>query len=131
TAYRHWSAAGPFSGRPRSPDPLLGSAAIAWYDGPYHKPESTCPSSRCHSGGGTRYLLPEDPNGPVAVRSLGPVGRRLRLDRRKRSGVPHLWVEGSVAEKPDASEPRWEWRHPTRRRIAPRRSGNAGTCEVP
>src|SRR5436309_13179993 len=69
--------------------------------------------------------------GPAATRWSDPAGRRLRLDHRKRSDVLRLRVEGSVAEKPNANEPRWGWRHPTRQRIAPRRSGNARTCEVP
>src|SRR5882762_6636136 len=73
--YRRWSAADLPSGRPRSPDPLPGSAAIARGDGPYRKPESRRSSSRCHSSGDARCHPPEDPSGPAAARSPDPAGR--------------------------------------------------------
>src|SRR6266704_2569942 len=126
--YRRWSVAGLFLGKPRSPDPLPGSAAAARGDAPYRRPESRRPSSRCQSGGDVRHRPPEDPNGPAAARSPDPAGRRLRLDHRKRSDVPPLFLEDSAAEKPDANEPQWGWRHPIPRRIGLRRSGNAETC---
>src|SRR6516225_3264165 len=88
-------------------------------------------SSQHHSGEDARCLPPEGPTGLTTTRSPDPDGPQLKLDRTKLSDVPHLRMEDSVVEKPDAIEPAWGWQHPTRRRIDPQRSGNAGTCAPP